>query len=134
MSAESSLFEALRRIAGTSLGIVQSRLELASIELSETSGRLLNALMIGLMAVLMLAAGLVTVSVWLVMLLWNPLGPTALLILAVIYLLGAAGLLLWLRNCLRSQPPLLDATIAELRRDAAHLQGTPADKPREPRP
>lgn len=125
MSADTGLFDALRRVAGTTLGMAQSRLELASIELGESGNRLLNALMIGLGAVLMLAAGLVTLSVWLVMLMWGPLGPVALLVLAVIYLSGGAALLWWMRHGLQSQPPLLEATIAELRRDAAQLRGSP---------
>ena len=133
MSAESGLFDALRRIAGTTLGMVQSRLELASLELGESGGRLLNSLMIGLLAVLLLAAGLVTLSVWVVMLLWNPLGPAALLLLALIYLLSGTVLLWWTRQHLQSQPPLLESTIAELRRDAAQLRGVTADPAREPR-
>ena len=126
MSADTGLFDALRRVAGTTLGMAQSRLELASIELGESGNRLLHALMIGLGAVLMLAAGLVTLSIWLVMLVWDPLGPAALWVLAVIYLGGGAALVLWMRHGLQSQPPLLEATIAELRRDAAQLRGSAA--------
>jgi uncharacterized membrane protein YqjE len=122
------MFDALRRVAGTMLAMAQSRLELASLELGTSGLRLLTSVMIGLGAVLMFAAGLIALSVWLVLMLWGALGPVALLLLAAVYLVGGAILLWWMRSDLRSHPPLLEATIAELRRDAAQLRGTAADR------
>jgi uncharacterized membrane protein YqjE len=123
MTASPGLLEALRRVAATALAMGHSRLELASIEAVEAGERLINALMIGVLGMLMLFAALVSLSVWAVWLLWASLGPAALLLLALLYLACGAALLTWMRGRLRAQPPALAATLAELRRDVVMLRG-----------
>lgn len=123
MTASPGLLEALRRVAATALAMGHSRLELASIEAVEAGERLIAALLIGVLGMLMLFAALVSLSVWAAWLLWAPLGPAALLLLSVVYLACGAGLLSWMRSRLRTQPPALAATLAELRRDVVMLRG-----------
>ena len=123
MTASPGLLEALRRVAATALAMGHSRLELASIEVVEAGERMIAALMIGVLGMLMLFAALVSLSVWAVWLMWAPLGPAALLLLALVYLAGGAALLAWMRSRLRAQPAALEATLAELRRDVVMLRG-----------
>ncbi len=122
---DSGVFDALRRAAGTLMAMLQSRLELASLELGEAGQRLFLAAALGLFGVLLLGAAVVMASVWLVMLSWPTLGPAALLVCAGAYLLTGLGLLAWVRAHLRKQPALLSATLSELQRDAALLRTGP---------
>ncbi len=119
---EPSLFDALRRLAGTVLSMAQSRLELASLELAEARDRLVVTLALAVGAALFGCATLVALSAWFVLALWERTGPGILGWLAAVYALAAALLLAWLRNRLRSEAPLLADTVAELRRDATALR------------
>lgn len=120
MSAADGVFDALRRAAGTALAMLQSRVELATLELGEAGQRLFSAALMAVFGVLMLIAAVVTV--WVVMLLWDPYGPAVLAAFGVLYLLIAAALWVAVSVKLRNQPPLLAATLDELRRDAAALR------------
>lgn len=122
MSAADGVFDALRRAAGTALAMLQSRVELATLELGEAGQRLFSAALMAVFGVLMLIAAVVMLTVWVVMLLWDPYGPAVLAAFGVLYLLIAAVLWVAVSVKLRNQPPLLAATLDELRRDAAALR------------
>lgn len=133
---DTGLFDAFRRVAGTALAMLHSRVELASLELGEATRRLFVSVLLALFAVLMLLAGLVLATVWLVMLLWPTLGASSLALFALLYLVLGLGLLLGVRRGLDRQPPFLEATMNELRSDAALMRGAapPAPAPVAPRP
>ena len=78
-----------------------------------------------LFGMLLVAGAVVMLSVWLALLLWQPFGPSVLAVFAGVYLLTGWALLAWVLRRMRTQPPLLESTIAELRRDAALLRATP---------
>ncbi len=127
MSAEPGLFDALRRASGTALSILQSRLELATLELSVARRQLLQSAGLGLLALLLLVVGLVTLSVSVVLLLWDRVGVMGLIGMGVIYLLVALVMIVKVKNQLASQPRLLQETNAELKRDAVMLRGAPSE-------
>lgn len=122
MTPETGLFDALRRVAGTALAMLHSRIELATMELGEAGRRLFTAGLVALFATLLLVASLAMVSAWLVLLLWSTLGSAVLGLFALVYLLLGVGLLWWVRRQIDGQPPMLGATMAELRRDATLLR------------
>ncbi len=124
-AADPGLFAAIRRLAGIAAGMAQSRLELASLELGESGRRFVGSLLIGFLGGLALASAVLTASAWLVVVLWPQFGAVTLLAIAVVYALLGWGLLAALRRRLREEPPLLQATVAELQRDAALLRGDP---------
>lgn len=129
MSTDHGLFEALRRVAGSALSMLHSRVELASIELGEAGRRVFTTLLTALFAVLLLLVALVLASVWMVMLLWPVLGAAALGVFALVYLVLGVGLLWWVQLRFDAQPPLFESTMSELRSDAAMLRGQPAPPP-----
>jgi uncharacterized membrane protein YqjE len=131
MSADTGLFDALRRVAGTAVSMLQSRVELASLELGEAGRRVFNTVLLAFFAVLMLLAAVVLASVWLVMILWPWLGAASLGLFALVYVLVAALLLRWVQRRFDAEPPLLDATLNELRSDAELLRR--ASSPTSPR-
>lgn len=123
---DTGLFDAFRRAAGTALAMLHSRVELASLELGEAARRLFSAVLVALFAVLLLLAAVVLATVWLVMLLWPTLGASSLALFALLYLVVGVVLLMGVRRRLDEQPALLEATMNELRSDAALMRGLPA--------
>ena len=129
---EPGLFEALRGLSATGLGMLQSRLELASLEAGEARDRLVFTLILALAAALLIGAAVAALSVWLAFAVWDRLGPGILALLAVVYVVAAAVVLLWLRARLRSEPALLADTLTELRHDARVLRGGSLPRAAEP--
>ena len=128
------LLDALARLGGSVFGMLQNRLELASLELSEAGSRLVMTIIVSFAAVLLLGGAVAVLSAWVAVALWATLGHTVLGWLALAYVGAGAGLLWWLRARLRNSPSLLVDTLAELRIDAALLRGEAGPRdPNEPR-
>lgn len=118
---EPGLLDALARVAGSVFGMLQNRLELASIEIGEAGERLVFTIVASVAAMLLFGGAIVALSAWVAVALWPVLGHTVLVWIALAYGLAGAGLLGWLRAKRRRDPPLLTETIAELRADAAMM-------------
>lgn len=109
-------------LAATLLDIGHTRLQLAATELEEERLRLVQQLIYGLCALLFAALGLLLTSAWLVLASPPDLRLLVLGSLIGVYLvLGGLGLWRWLHLAAR-KPPLLQATLAELRKDLACLR------------
>ncbi len=122
---DTGLFDALRKISATALSIGQSRLELATLELSVARHQLFVAAMLGFVGALLVVFGFVALTACIAVLLWDRIGVAGLFILGVVYLGLGVGIAVKVRNDLRRQAPLLEATNAELHRDATMLRGHP---------
>jgi uncharacterized membrane protein YqjE len=120
---EPGLIDALSRLGGSLFGMLQNRLELASLELGEAGSRLVFTIIASFAAVLLLGGAVVALTAWIAAALWNSLGQAVLVWIAVAYGLAGAGVLWWLRAKLQSDPPMLADTLAELRADAAFMRG-----------
>ena len=120
---DTGLLDALTRLGGNLVGALRNRLELASIEIGEASARLVATVVAGVAAVLLLGGAVGMLTAWVAAALWSTLGAAVLAWLALVYGLAGAGLLWWLQHRLRSAPPLLADTLAELQRDASALHG-----------
>jgi uncharacterized membrane protein YqjE len=118
---DTGLLDALGRLGGRLFDTLQNRLELVSIELGEARERLLVTIIASFAAVLLFGGALVALSAWVVVTLWPALGAAVLVWLALVYALGGAGVLWWLR-ARGDSPPLAD-TLAELHNDAAFMRG-----------
>jgi len=130
---EPSLLDSLSRLAGHLFGMAQSRLELASLELSEARSRLMLIMVASFAAVLLLWGAVAALSAWVAVALWPTLGHAVLGWIALAYALVGGAVVLWLRAKLRNDPPLLADTLAELRSDAAFMRGDPSDRSNEKR-
>lgn len=111
------LVSGLAGIARNLFGLLTSRLELAALELGEVRDQLVRLLLVGVLALVAFcfAAGCWTALV--VVLAWDALGWKVLLLVAVVYSLLAAGLLLYARALLAPGRLSMPATMAELRKD-----------------
>jgi len=130
---EPSLLDSLSRLAGHLFGMAQSRLELASLELSEARSRLMLIMVASFAAVLLLWGAVAALSAWVAVALWPTLGHAVLGWIALAYGLVGGAVVWWLRAKLRNDPPLLADTLAELRSDAAFMRGDPGDRSSEKR-
>lgn len=120
---QSGLLESLASVGANLFNIVQNRIELAGIELAEARTRLLLMAASALAAALLFCAAAITLTAWIAALLWPVLGPAVLGWITLVYALVGAGILLWLRGKISSDPPILGDTRAELRADVAYMRG-----------
>ena len=118
------MLNALGRFGGSMFGMLQNRLELASIEIGEAGERLVFTLIASFAALLLFAGAVVALSAWIAAALWPALGHAVFGWMALAYALAGAGLLGWLRAKRRRDPPLLADTLAELHTDAAMMSGS----------
>lgn len=120
---EPGLLEAVSRVGGSLIGLLQNRLELASLELDEARENLVLTLVAALAAGLLLAGAVIALSAWIAFALWPLFGQAVLGWIALVYALAGIGLIGWMRNRLKRAPPLLGDTLTELKRDAALMRG-----------
>lgn len=126
MSKEST--ESLKRVSATLLAMVQTRLELASLELTQARKAAVQSVVYSLLLALALALGSVAVWVFLIVLAWPDHGYAALVACAAFYLLLAAWFWLKLKGATQSERPLFEATVAELGRDRDAILKSIADQ------
>lgn len=116
-----SLPASLRGVGAQLLGMAHTRLSLAGVELAEEKDRLLRSLVLAFLGVTLLGAGLLAAGMWAVVALWDTHRLLALGVVTLAYLGAGAGLLWHVQRMLRTAPPLLSATLAELERDRRAL-------------
>jgi uncharacterized membrane protein YqjE len=122
-----SITAAVRRIGANVLDLARTRLELAAIELQEGAHRLFGYLAWAVAAAVLglFAVGLVILFV--LVLFWDTHRLAAVGGMAVVFILGTLFAVSKLRAGLAKRPPMLPATLAELRKDAAALKGDNLD-------
>jgi uncharacterized membrane protein YqjE len=121
------LSAALHALSSALVGLVETRLSLASLELDEGIDRVVARLVFVLVAVLGFAFALFAASALAVIALWETHRLAALCLVALFYV--AIGLIaLWRLSALaRSDAPPFAETIAQFRRDRTWLTGKPGD-------
>jgi uncharacterized membrane protein YqjE len=114
--------DAMRRSGDSVLGLVQNRLELFSVELQEEKLRTIKLLIwLGVALALGIAAILVAAGA-LALFLWHLAGYLGLAGLALLTLVGAVGIVCWLRRQLHTGPTPFNATVAEFKKDRECLR------------
>jgi uncharacterized membrane protein YqjE len=117
------LLASLRRLLATLLELGHVRLELVLNELDQQKLRLFDALLIAAASLVALALGLVLLVAFFVSLFSEPQRPIVLGVLMVLFVGCSVWGLLAARAKLRVAGRSLEASLAELRRDAADLAG-----------
>ena len=118
-----SITAAVRRIGANVLDLARTRLELAAIELQESGRALLGYLAWGVAAAVLALFALGLVILFVLVLFWDTHRLAAVGGMAVLFILGTLFAVMRLRAGLAARPPMLPATLAELRKDAAALKG-----------
>lgn len=121
MAESAGLMESLKRLAGTLLAIIQTRLELLFNEMEEERVRIEQMLLYGSIALFFFGLAIMLLTVFFVVLFWDS---HRLLVLGVfIALYFVAGLLAWnaLSRVAREKSKLFSASLAELADDRDQL-------------
>jgi|KBSMisStaDraftv2_1062788.scaffolds.fasta_scaffold12345_8 uncharacterized membrane protein YqjE len=131
-SAPRSLRGSAARLGASLLGLVRTRLELASLELAEQRDRVQQQLTLLLAAMAMFMFAVLFLASWVIAYYWDTHRLTAIAIVAVVFA-GAGAALLALRSQAASVAPTpFAATIAEFERDRAMLAGRDNSPPAAP--
>lgn len=117
----SGLMASLRRLLATLAGIVETRIELLSMEIEEQALLFWQLLLLAVAVLVFSGLALLTFSVWILLLFWDSHPTTAMACLTLTYLAAALAALLGFRSRCRSRPRLFASSLGELARDRAHL-------------
>ena len=112
-----AIIETVGRIGGTLLSMVETRLELAALEVEEESQRLLGYFALALLSLILFGIAMVLVSLTIILVFWDSYRLEAALALAALF--GAAGTVVGmkLKSAFARRPRMLASTVAELNKD-----------------
>lgn len=115
----------LSELGANTVRLARQRIELAALDLEEEAlrqgGLLVGAIATVLVATLALAAAAALVAVYF----WDSARIAALAGITVFFTLAAVVMARKLQLALRAKPPFMAGTLAELERDASHLEQKP---------
>jgi uncharacterized membrane protein YqjE len=129
-AARAGLFASLKGLLGTSLALLENRLQLFGVELAEERVRLLSVLGYGAIAFICLGAGLVFLAMFLTVLFWDSNRLLVLGIFAALFLGTGAATLLMTMSFARARSHLFAASLGELRKDRDSLASRDIASPR----
>jgi uncharacterized membrane protein YqjE len=115
------LFTSIAQLLATVVGIAQTRIELLSTELQEEVHRVAEIAILSAVALLAAGAGLFLLALAVILVFWDTHRVAASIGVTLTFFLIAVLAAFVLRAKVRRKPPLLDATLAELKKDRAHL-------------
>lgn len=116
------LLDSAQRMLGTLLDMVQTRIEIAANEFEEERARIKQLVLYGVFALVFISLGIITLTVFVTLWLWELYG---------VYALGAAGLIFLATGIVialravgneRARPRLLSTTLMELGKDRRTLR------------
>jgi uncharacterized membrane protein YqjE len=118
----SGLFKSLTNLVATVVGIVHTRVELLTTELQEEVHRVAELLVWTVIALLAAGMGLFLGALAIIFVFWDTHRLLAAVLVTASFFAIALVAVVVLQAKLRSKPPMLDATLAELAKDREHLR------------
>jgi uncharacterized membrane protein YqjE len=116
------LLEAARRIFGSLLGLVQTRLQLFALEWESENLRLIDTLAKLAIALSIVFLGLLLGTLTLALFVWKQAGFLGLIIMTAVILGAGVLLVARVRGDLRTRPAPFAKTIAEFKKDRSCLE------------
>lgn len=117
-----AIIESLGRIGTTLLAMVQTRLELAAVEIEEESRRTLGHFVLALISLILFGIALVLVSLAIILIFWDTYRLQAVFALASLFGIAGAAVAYTLHAKFATKPRLLAATVGELKKDIIYLR------------
>jgi uncharacterized membrane protein YqjE len=117
----SGVLASLRNLAATAVGIVHTRLELLANELEEERVRTLQIAVLGAVALFCGFVGLLLITTWVIVALWEQYRLATIAVLALLYLIAAGFAMAMLKSKASQRPRLFSTSLAELKRDRESL-------------
>ncbi len=115
------LMSSVQRLLGSLLSVVQTRIEIVATEWEEERERVKELVLYGLFALVFISLGMITLTVFVTLWLWELYGVHALGIIGVVLLGTGIAIALRARRNERTRPRLFATTLAELRKDRQTL-------------
>ena len=126
-SSRAGLFASLRGLLTTSVALLRTRFELLATELEEEKLRLLSLLAYAVAAFFFLGCGLVMLAIFFIVLFWDTNRLLAIGSFTAIFLCVGIAAGFQVQRLLRRKSGMFAASLAELARDRAALQGESVD-------
>lgn len=120
-AATGGLFESLRTLSVSLVGIVHTRLELLSTDIAEEREHLITLLLLVQLALFFLGVGILLLALLIVVAFWESHRLLVLGGLTGLFLLASAGAAWLAVHKTRIRPRLFAASLAELSKDRQHL-------------
>ena len=120
-AATGGLFESLKALSSSLVGIVHTRLELLSTDIAEEREHLVLLLVMALVALFCLGVGIVLLAILIAVAFWESHRIMALGGLTGVFLVAGAGAGWLAMHKARTKPRLFDASRAELSKDRQRL-------------
>ena len=117
-------FDALRRALATLIELAYTRLELVGVEIEATVRHSLNLLLWSMIAIFSATLSILMLVLTVLIAFWDTHRMLAAGAITAFFAIAALAAVFVVRQRIRTRPRLLTTTIAELRRDAAALDGT----------
>lgn len=115
------LLDSLRRLGSTLVGLVHTRIELIAAEFERERARVTRLLILAIVALFFLGLGLLTLTIFIVVLFWESQRLVAIGFLVVLYFaIGIGAAVFAKREAARAARPFA-ATRAQLQRDREQL-------------
>ena len=111
------VIERLRKLCGTGVGLLQTRVELFAVELREEKARLVKLFVFAVATVFLGMMALTLVTVTVIILTWDHAQVPVLVGLSLFYLLAASVAFLALWKHIHAPPLPFNETVAELKKD-----------------
>ena len=122
--ARPGLVDSIKTLVGTSVSILQTRVELFTTELEEERERVERLLFLSAISVFCVALGVMMLTLLVVVYFWETNHRLEVLALfTFLYLAGGLGAVWKVYRIIRIKPRLFEATREELRKDKEHLLG-----------
>lgn len=112
-----SPLDAVRRLSATTVNLLLSRAEFASLELAQTRVQLIRWIALALFAMVLALLALIAGSALLTVALWPRFGWYTLAALFAVYVIGAVWVFRTLTREVSAAPPILSETLRELSND-----------------
>jgi uncharacterized membrane protein YqjE len=117
-----AIVESVGRLGATLVDMLQTRLELAAVEMEEESRRLLGYLLLSLLALFLFGIAMLMVALLIVIVFWDSYRIAAASTVALLFLGAAAIVAFKVKSGFESKPRLLESTIAELKKDINYIR------------
>ena len=121
MPQPTGLLESLKRLAGTLLAILQTRLELLSNEWETERLRVRQMFVYGIVALFFFGLSIMLLTTLIVVIFWDSYRLQVLVVMSVLFLIAGLMAALTLRRLSRERSKLFSTSLAELSDDCDRL-------------
>lgn len=121
-SHHAGFLESLRAVSATVLDVLRIRVELISLEWHEEQERGKEVIVLAVVAALLLALGLLVLTLFVIVLFWDSYRLPAIGVVALLYVGGGVFSLMAMRKKMHDRQPIFSATLKEFADDLHALK------------